>query len=44
MRAAQDCREQHAGKGNIISEFRFAGEQRRVFDPRRVLAQVPRLG
>ncbi|HMF47746.1 MAG TPA: hypothetical protein VK603_03830 [Candidatus Saccharimonadales bacterium] len=40
----QDGREQHAGKGDIISEFCSAGEQRRVFDPSRVLAQVARLG
>ena len=43
MRAAQDRREQHPWKGNIIAKFCSAGEQRRILNARRVFAQVARL-
>jgi len=44
MRAAQDRREQHSRKRNIIAEFCSAGEQGRILNARRVFAQVARLG
>ena len=44
MGAAQDRREQHAWKGNIVAELRSARKQRRILNARRVLAQVARLG
>ena len=44
MRAAQDRREQHPRKRNIIAELCSAGEQRRILNARRVFAQVARLG
>jgi hypothetical protein len=44
MRAAQDGREQHAGKGNIVTELSSARKQCRIFNPRRIFAQVARLG
>ena len=44
MRAAQDRREQHARKRDVIAEFCSAGEQCRILNTRRVFAQVARLG
>ena len=44
MRAAQDRREQHSRKGDIVAELCSAGEQGRILYTRRVLAQVARLG
>jgi hypothetical protein len=44
MRAAQNGREQHAWKGNIVAELCSTREQRRILNARRVFAQVARLG
>src|SRR5207302_2036554 len=43
MRTAQDRREQHSRKGDIVAELCSAGEQGRILNARRVFAQVARM-